>query len=113
MKTPILHTNEKSITKLGNLNASILKPIVNDPNSPYYSSDGQPVTSGDYRQRVLNMIKLPRRRSFHSLFVGTFLVVGTISSVYCSSILILYQKEEQLDGLIKEKKRLQRLLSDC
>jgi hypothetical protein len=96
---------------------SSLPPVVTNPNSPYYSATGAPVTTGDYEQRVQNVLKLTQKRRFRlsfnwrvsPYFVGGFLVASTTAAVYFSNVLIVYEKERLVEQLLNERARLRSL----
>lgn len=106
--------NDLNLPPIPNLQPphSFLKPIITDVTSPYYSPDGVPQTSGDYRQRVLNWTKVKTPRQYRSFYISSVLVVGTIISVYVSNIFTLYRKEQKLNDLLKERNRLKELLAE-
>jgi hypothetical protein len=93
---------------------SHLPPVVTNPNSPYFSETGAPVTIGDYEQRVKNVIKMAQRKRFtfsfnwkkSPYFVGGFLLASTTAAVYCTNVLIVYEKERLIEQLLAERNRL-------
>jgi hypothetical protein len=99
---------------------STLPPVVTNPNSPYYSETGIPQTTGDYEQRVQNVVKMASKRKFRlsfnwrvsPYFVGGFLLSATTAAVYFTNVLMVYEKERLLEKLLEERKRLRSLLNE-
>ncbi|KAJ3276343.1 hypothetical protein HDV01_004966 [Terramyces sp. JEL0728] len=97
---------------------SFLKPIVLNPNSPYYSETGIPKTTGDYQQRVKNTFgikppawyKVPFRQN--QIFIGASILFGTTVAVFFSNAAIVYGKENKVELLLKERDRLRGVLKE-
>ncbi|KAI8899691.1 hypothetical protein BC833DRAFT_584842 [Globomyces pollinis-pini] len=132
VKLPIANTTpikENEINNVSNLNAILppistplihpsqwetsLKPVILDPQSPYFSPVGTPQTSGDYSQRIKNKLKESKKPFFYKfnarrspIFLGATMVTSSFIAIYFSNVLVTYEKEKMVETLLAERNRL-------
>ncbi|KAL2914327.1 hypothetical protein HK105_206099 [Polyrhizophydium stewartii] len=93
--------------------------------SPYFSPDNEPVTSGDYEQRIKDTIKHEQRmtppwmrwgsryptmmsRAKSTMFIATTLVVTSSFMIYLANAYVVMQKERRINELLEERSLLRR-----
>jgi hypothetical protein len=93
-----------------------LQSLSTNPVSPYSSLE--PITSGDYNQRILNAINAKRPfflrywapssvRYSQSVFKMTSLLVGSVfATIYFTNAIVVYEKEQKVLKLLEERREL-------
>ena len=95
---------------------SHLPKLTTNPKSAYFSADGEPVTSGEYAQRVKNLIAAKRSFSpwpqigmgkrWPAARAAIVLAFGVFFALYSSNAVSVWSKEAQIKAMIKYKNEL-------